>query len=202
MIRSLLSRVNNTLEPPSPELRENPLESGGPALGSSRDKPHSSPGPPAIPSVDIPDQKPTSDNPASSQGHRRTVGEWFSKVMTKRSRNQAPRQTPSEAPPESFIPSHTEATSPNEKPSTMSPGRRQKVSALFSVDAGHGYLTTRLSGRLEGPLSNQRLVHASCPYEQLLTVTHRRKQLNSLRRVNRPRPLRTQKLVPPTSRMK
>jgi hypothetical protein len=134
MISSLLSRVNNTLEPPSPELRENSLESGGPAPGSFPDKPHSSPGPPAILSVEIPDQKPTSDNRASSEGHRRSVGEWFRKVMTKRGHNRAPRQTPSEAPPQSGIPSQT--TLPNEKTSTMAPGRRQKVSVPFFVDMG------------------------------------------------------------------
>ena len=115
-------------------------------------------------SSEIPDPKPTSDGPAS--GNRRSVGGWFRRVMTKRSHHQSPRQTPSEVVLESAFPSQTEATPPNEKSSTMSPGRRQKVSAPFSVDTGHGCLITRLSGRLEGPLSNQRFVPASCPYEQ------------------------------------
>jgi hypothetical protein len=87
-------------------------------------------------------------------------------VMTKRSQNRTALPTPSEAAPQSGIPSQTKATPANEKPSTMSPGRRQKVSApfKFSIDTGHRYLTTWLSGRLEGLLSNDRLVHASYPF--------------------------------------
>jgi hypothetical protein len=113
-------------EPPSPELRENPLESGAPALGSSPGKLHSSPGPPTIPLVDMHDPKTTSENPASPEGNRRTIGDWFRTVMTKRSHKRTPRRTPSNASPQSGVPSQTEAKPPNEKPSTMSPGRRQK----------------------------------------------------------------------------
>jgi hypothetical protein len=108
-------------EPPSPESQENPVESGAPPPDSSPAKLHSSAGPQIIPSVD---PKPTSVNPASSKGNRRTVGGWFRKVMTTRSHNRTPRQTPSDASPQSGIPSQT--TLPNEKPSTMAPGRRQK----------------------------------------------------------------------------
>ena len=148
------------LEPPSPESCEISLESGAPPPGSSPAKPHPSPGP-LVPPVGMPDPKPTSDNPASSEGSRRTIGEWFRTGLTKRNHNRTPRQTLSEAPPQSGIPSQTKATPPNEKPSTMSPAQRVKVSVPFSVDTGHGYLTTRLSGRSESPLLNHRLVHAS-----------------------------------------
>ena len=89
-----------------------------------------------IPLVEMPDPKPPSDNPASSEGGRRTIGEWFNTVMTKRSHNRTPRQTSSEAPPQSGIPSQTKVTPSNEKPSTMSPGKRQKVILPFSVDIG------------------------------------------------------------------
>ena len=125
VIKSFLPRVDNTLEPPSPESHENPLGSGAPAPGSSLAKPHSSPGLPMIPSVKVPNPKPVSGNPASSEGNRRTIGEWFRTVMTKRSHNRS-------APPQSGISSQTKATPPNEKPPTMAPGRRQKVSAPSS----------------------------------------------------------------------
>ena len=163
-MRSFLPRGDAMLEPPSPESRENPLESGAPVPGSSPDKPHSSPSTPMIQSVEMPpDPKSTSDNPTSPERNRRTIGEWFRTIIMKRSHNRPLRQTPSAPrPPESGIPSQTEATPPNEKPS-MSPGRRQKVSVPFSIDTGHGYLTTQLSGRLEGPLPNERLVHTSYP---------------------------------------
>ena len=128
VIKSLVPRVNNTLKPPSPESRENPLESGAPAPGTSPAKPHSSPGPPIIPCVEMPDRKPTPDNPASSEWNRRSVLGWFRKVMTKRSHHQTAHQTPSEVPSQSGIASQTKATPPNEKPSTMSPGKRQAVS--------------------------------------------------------------------------
>jgi hypothetical protein len=125
--RSVLPLVKNPLEPPSPESCANPLESGAPLLGSSPANPQSCPSPPTIPSVEMPDPRPTSDNPASSEGNRRTIGEWFRKVTTKRSHNRTSRQTPSEALPQSGIPSHTEATPPYEKPSTMAYGKRTKV---------------------------------------------------------------------------
>jgi hypothetical protein len=134
VIPSLLPRVDNTLEPPSPESRENPLESGAPPPDLSPAELHSSAGPPMIPSVEIPDPKPTSVNPASSEGNRRSVGGWFRKVMTTRSHNRTPRQTPSDASPPSGFPS--QMTLPNEKPSTMAPGRRQKVSVPFFTDMG------------------------------------------------------------------
>ena len=51
----------------------------------------------------------------------------------------------------------------------MAPGKRQAVSVPSSVDTGHGYLTTRLSGRLEGPLLDERLVHASYPFMDTIT---------------------------------
>jgi hypothetical protein len=158
LTRFFLSRADNTLEPPSPEFRENPLQSAAPAPDSSPAKPHSSPGPLIIPPVEMPDPTPTSDDPASSEGNHRTVGVWFRTVMTNHSHNRTPRQTPFDASRQSVIPSQTKATLPNEKPSTMSPGRRQKVSAPFSVDTGHGSLTTRPSGRLESPFLNNRLV--------------------------------------------
>jgi len=78
-----------------------------------------------IQSVEMSDPKPTSDNPASSERNRRTIGEWFRTVMTKRSHNRIPPQTRAEAPSHSGIPSQTKATPPNEKPSTMAPGKRQ-----------------------------------------------------------------------------
>ena len=161
MITSSLPRVNNTLKPPSPESRENPLESGAPPPDSSPAKPHSSLGPPMISSVEMPDPKATSNKPASSKGNHRPVGKWFKTVMTKRSHNRTPRQMPSEVVPQSGIPSQTEAITPNEKRSTMAPGRRQAVSV--PLIQGHGYLTTRLSGRLGSRQSDHRFVHASYP---------------------------------------
>ena len=160
-IRSFLPLVNNTLEPPSPESLENPLESGVPPPDSSPAKPCSSPGPPVIPPVNIPDPKPTSENLASPGGNRRTIGDWFRTVMTKRSHNRTPRQAPSDASPQSGIPSQTKATPPNEKRSTVAPGRRQAVSV--PLIQGHGYLTTRFSGRLESRRLDHRFVHASYP---------------------------------------
>ena len=171
---SLLPGVNNVLEPPSPESRENPLESSAPALGSSPAELHSSSGPLMNPSVEVPDEKPTSDKPASSEENRRAIGKWFRTVITKRNHNRTPRQTPSEAPHQFDIASRTTATPPNEKPSTMAPGKRQQVSVPSSVPTGHGYLTTRLSGRLEGPLLDERLVHASYPFMNI--ITHRASQ--------------------------
>ena len=162
MIRSLLPRVNSTLEPPSPESRENPPESGPPPPDSSSTKPRSSSGPPMIPSVEMPDPKPTSDNPASSARNRRTIGEWFRKATTKRSHNRTPRQTRSKVPHQSGIPSQTKVIPPKEKPSTMAPGKRQAVSVPSSVNTGNGYLTARLSGRFI--VVDQRLVHASYPF--------------------------------------
>jgi hypothetical protein len=162
-IKSFLPHVNNTLEPPSPASRENSLESGAPPPGSFTAEPHSSPGPP----VEMPDPKPTSDDPASSEGNRRT--KWFRKVMMKRSHNRTPRQTPSDASPQPGIPSQTKITPQNEKPSTMSAGKRLAVSVPFSVDVGHGYLITRLSGRSESPLLNHRLVHASYLFVNIIT---------------------------------
>ena len=159
MITSLLPRVNNAFEPPSPESRENPLESGVPAPGSSPAELHSSSGPPMNPSVEVPDGEPTSDKPASSEGNRGTIGKWFRTVMTKWSHNRTSRQTPAEAPPQSGIPSETKAPTPKEKPSTMAPGKRQAVSVPTCVDTANGYLTTRLSGRFT--VVCPRLVHAS-----------------------------------------
>ena len=124
-----------------------------------------------IPSVEMHDPKPTSDNPASSEENGRTIGKWFRKVMTKRSPNRTPRQTPSEASPQSGIPSQTKATPPTEKPSTMAPGKRQQVSVPSCVDTGHGYLTTWLSGRLDGPPSDRRFVHASYPFTDILVTS-------------------------------
>ena len=163
-MRSFLPRVDNTLEPPSPELHENSLESGASPPGSSPTNPHSSPlvRPPAIPPVGMPDPEPTSVNPASCEGNRRTIGEWFRKEMTK---NRTPRQMPSEAPPQSGIP---EATPPNKKFPTMSLGQWIRVSVSFSVDTRHRYLTTRLSGRLEGPQLDHRLVHASHAFMDII----------------------------------
>jgi hypothetical protein len=117
--------------------------------------------------VDMPDS--TSDNPASPEWNRRTVGEWFRTVMTKRSHNRRPRQTPSDAPPQSGVPSQAKTTPSNEKPSMMAPGKRQQVSVPFSVDIGHGYLTTRLSRRSESPPLDHRLVHASSPFMNIIT---------------------------------
>jgi hypothetical protein len=125
-----LPRVYNTLEFSSLESLENPLESGAPPPDSSPAKPDSSLGPPKIQSVEIPDQKPTSDNPVSSEGNHRTMGGWLRKVM-KLSQNRPSRQTPSEAPPQSGILSQTKVTPPKEKPSTMAPGKRQPVSVSF-----------------------------------------------------------------------
>ena len=160
VIRSLLLRVNNTLQPPSPESCENPLETGPPAQGPSTTESHSSPGPPMIPPVEVPDPK--SDNPASSAWNQRRIGEWFRKVATKRSHNRTPRRTPSEAPPQSGVPTQTKATPTKEKPSTMAPGKRQAVSVPSSVNTGDGYLTARLSGRFI--VVDQRLVHACYPF--------------------------------------
>ena len=101
-------------------------------------------------------------------GNRRTIGEWFRAVTTKRSHNRTPRQTPSESPPQSGIPSQTKATPSKEKPSTMSAGKRQQVSVPSSVDTVHG-LTILLSGRLEGPLSDHRLVHPTYPFTNIMT---------------------------------
>ena len=169
MISSLLPRVNNMLEPPSPESRENPLESGAPLPSSSPTKPHSSSGPPMIPPVEVPDPKSNSGNPASSERNRRTIGGWFRSMTTKHGRNRgpAPRQVPSEAPPQSRIPSGTKATPPKEKPSTMAPGKRQAVSVPSSVDTENGYLTTRLSGRFT--VVCHRLVYASYPFMDTIT---------------------------------
>ena len=160
---SVLARVNNTLEPPSPESRENPLESGAQAPGSSPAELHSSPRPPVNRSVEMPDPKPISDDPASpSERNRRTIGKWFRKVTRKRSHDRAPRKTRAEASPQSGTPAQVRTTSPNEKPSTMAPGKRQAVSVPTCVDIANGYLTTRLSGQFT--VVDQRLVHAFYPF--------------------------------------
>ena len=174
-IRSFVLHVNNTLEPPSPASRENSLESDVPPPDSFTAEPHSSPEPPMIPSVEMPGPKPTFDDRASYEGNRRT--KWFGKVITKRSRNRTPRQTPSDACSQSGIPSQTQATPQDEKPSTMSPGKRLAVSVPFSVDAWHGYLTTRLSGRLESPLLDHRLVHVSYPFMNIVTYCPSQKKV-------------------------
>ena len=201
-IRSFLSCFNNTLEPPSPESCESPLESGAPAPDLSPIKLHSSPEPPMIPSIEVPDTKLTFDKPASSEGNRRTIGEWFRKVMTKRSHKQTPRQTPSDSSPQSGIQSQTKATLPNEKPSTMSPGRRQAVSGPFYTGA---WISDRSAQRTVGK-STVRPQARSCVLSIMniiVIVLRRRKQpKNPLSRANHPRPLRTQNLVPPTSWMK
>ena len=102
---------------------------------------------PLILSVEMPDAKSTSDNPTSSEGNRRTIGKWFRTVMTKRSHNPTPCQMPSDAPPQSGIPSQTKATPQNKQPSMASPSKRQKGSVVpFAVATG-GYLTIRPSGR-------------------------------------------------------
>ena len=139
VISSLLPRVNNMLEPPSPGSRGGPLESGAPLPSSSPTQPHSSSGPPMIPPVEVPDPKSNSDNPASSERSRQAIGSWFRSMTTKRSRNRAPtpRQVSSEVPPPSGILSRTKATPPKEKPSTMAPGKRQAVSVPSSVDTGN-----------------------------------------------------------------
>ena len=62
------------LELPPPASRENSLESSAPPRSSTAES-HSSPGPPMIPSVEMPDPKPTSVDPASSEGNRRTFWE-------------------------------------------------------------------------------------------------------------------------------
>ena len=169
---SFLARVNNTLEPPSPESRENPLESGAPAPDSSPAELHSSPGPPVNSSDEAPDAKPTSDNPTSSEGNRRTIGKWFRKVTIKRSHDRAPRKTRAEVPPQSGAPAQARATPPNEKPSTMVPGKRQAVSVPTCVDIANAYLTTRLSGLFTAV--DQRLVHASYPFVN--TIAYRASQ--------------------------
>ncbi|KAI9567683.1 PapD-like protein [Boletus coccyginus] len=76
-----------------------------------------------VPQLEVPDPKPTSDNLASSKRKRRTIGEWFGTVIMKRNHKRTPRQTPSDAPPQSAIASQTKATSLNEKYSTMAPVR-------------------------------------------------------------------------------
>ena len=124
-----------------------------------------------IPSAEMTDPKPTSENRTSSEENRRTIGKWFRTLTT---HNRTPRQTPSEAPLQTGIPSQTKATPPTEKPSTMAPGKRQQVSLHSSIDTGHGYLTTGLSGRLEGPLSGDRFVLAS--YSFMNTITYRASQ--------------------------
>ena len=48
---------------------------------------------------------------------------------------------------------------------------------LNSVDAGHGYLTTRLSGRLESPLLDHRLVHVSYPFMNIVTYCPSQKKV-------------------------
>ena len=144
LIKSLLPRVNNTSKPPSPEMREIPLESGTPPPDSSPAEPHSSPGPPMISSVEMPNVKPASGNPASSKWNRRTIGKWFRTVMTKRRHNGAPPDTH----PPSGIPLQTTATPLPEKPSTMAPGKRQKVSVPSCVDSEHAnHSTQRTVGR-------------------------------------------------------
>ncbi|KAI9567676.1 hypothetical protein HD554DRAFT_930399 [Boletus coccyginus] len=85
--------------------------------------------PPMIPSAEMSDPKPTSDNPASSEKKHRTIGEWFGTVITKRNHDWTPRQTPSEAPPQSAIPSRTKATPSNEKHSTIAPAKRKRLIA-------------------------------------------------------------------------
>ena len=50
----------------------------------------------------------------------------------------------------------------------MSPGKRQPVSVPFSIDTGHGFLTARLSGRLEGPLLENRHVHVSYLFTNII----------------------------------
>ena len=119
-----------------------------------------------IPSAEMTDPKPTSENRTSSEENGRPIGKWFRTLMT---HNRTSRQTPSEAPPQTGIPSQTKATTPTEKPSTMAPGKRQQVSVHSSIDTGHGYLTTWLSGRLEGPLSGDRFVHASYSFMNIIT---------------------------------
>ena len=169
-----LARANDTLEPPSPESRENPLESGVQAPGSSPAKPHSSPGPPMNSSVGVPDLNAAPDNPTSSKGNRRAIGKWFRTVMMKLNHNRTPRQMPCETPAQSGIPSQTKATPLNEKPSTMAPGKRQAVRVPASVDTGNRYLTTRLSGRFT--VVCHRLVHASYPF--MSTIAYRASQEN------------------------
>ncbi|KAI9567682.1 hypothetical protein HD554DRAFT_930922 [Boletus coccyginus] len=88
--------------------------------------------PPIVSSVEVPDPKPTSDNPASSKRKRRTIGEWFGTVITKRNHNRTPRQTPSDAPPQSAIASQTKAAPSNEKHSTLAPAKRKKLIAYKS----------------------------------------------------------------------
>ena len=51
----------------------------------------------------------------------------------------------------------------------MAPGKRQQVSMPSLGDTGHGYLTTLLSGRLEGPLLDRRLVQASYPFINIIS---------------------------------
>ena len=45
------------------------------------------------------------------------------------------------------------------------------------VDTGHGYLTTWLSGRLESPLLNHRLVYASCQFVNIITYCASQKKV-------------------------
>ena len=131
-----------------------------------------------IPPVDMPDPK-TSDHPASPEGNYRTIGEWFRTVITKRSHNRTTHQMPSDAPPQSGIPSQTITTPQNEKPSTMAPGKRKEVSIPSSVVTGIGYLTTRLSVRLESSLLDHRLVHASAPFMTIITYCASQKKVTS-----------------------
>ena len=92
-----LSRVNNTLEPPSPlaESRENPSESGGNPPDSSEAKQHVPPDPPipTISSVEIPDSKPNPDNAESSESNqRRTIVGWFRTITKRVSHNRTADQ--------------------------------------------------------------------------------------------------------------
>ncbi|KAI9567692.1 hypothetical protein HD554DRAFT_2106054 [Boletus coccyginus] len=114
-------------EPPSPASSKQPFESGALPPVSSSAKPHSFV--PMVSSVEMPDPKPTSDNPASSEKKRRTIKERIRTVFTKHNHNRTPRQTPSGVPPQSAIASQTKATPLYEKRSTMVAGRRKRVIA-------------------------------------------------------------------------
>ena len=154
------------LQPPSPASDEKPIESGVLRPDPSQPKPDPPPGPAIISPVETSDPWPNVDNAEPSVGNqRRTLGGWFKTAMKRGNRKRPPHQMPSEESPRTSTP-QTKTTPSNEQLSTMSPGQRVKVSVpLFSL-IGREYLTIRLSGRLQNPLSSHRLVQSvyKCHY--------------------------------------
>ena len=140
--RSLLPRVDDMLEPPSPASDDHPIELGAQPPDSSSEVKPDPPGPPVNPSVKTPDPKPNPDNTEPSEGsQRRTIRGWF-KTMTKRNRNWTSHQMPSEdrtTPPTKTPPS-------NKKSSTVSYGQRIRVSVPCLRVGEAQILTGCLSG--------------------------------------------------------